>query len=404
MDSNKFSNINDDGALESLITALKSKQAILFVGSGCSISLGFPSWTALLKGLVVLHGGLKVDQHKIKNDIIGYAGEIKEELFKKYGNSHNQYKNYLIREFEPPKKGYLENTEIHEFIVQWPVKSYITTNYDKAIESFLRTENKNIEGICVKNKPMLSKYLSDLKEDKLRQEVLHLHGVYTDAESFILSNDEYESAYQDIIEKEGIIEEGEDFFKIKKDFSVNKPIQKSILWTILSTRQVIFIGFGMEDAYLTRMLSSVCEDLWNFDQKQHFAIMPFNKDKIEDQKKIIPFNKNKREEQKTVFNKEDHQCWWDGDKFKQDYGVQAVFFPGNHDKEHIELVELVRFITSKLGESEKKQILPDQTPTKVIKKSADKIIADVSGRVADTEDPLKWAKSLKKKTEKRVKK
>ena len=120
LDSDKFLNINDSVALESLMTALKSENAILFVGAGCSARLGLPSWTSLLKDLVDLHGDLELDQYKIKNDIIKYAGEVKRKLFEKNDNSHSRYENYLSRRFKNPEDGYLENTELHDLIVQWP--------------------------------------------------------------------------------------------------------------------------------------------------------------------------------------------------------------------------------------------------------------------------------------------
>lgn len=370
MEKNKFLNINDEKAFNELLDALKSEEAILFVGAGCSSRLGYPSWKDLIRGLVLLCGnGVSVDEERLKNDIIKYAGEVKQKLFELSGNSNSRYENHLTRTFKTPDDEYKEkDTELHQLICSWPIKAYITTNYDKALEFFLRKNNPQIEGIVTSNKAILGNFLFSLKENRCKQEVLHLHGIYSDTSSIILTDDEYSKAYDDKIEK--VLDEDENSYKVSKPFSVQRAIQKNILWTLLSTRRVVFIGFGMEDEYFVKMLSSVSRDLWDFDQTKHFAIMPFSED--------VDKGNNSSE-----FKKEEHSCWTRGEIFKKDYGVQAIFYP-NSDQTFRGLLDLVKYLNEEII----KQV--------VIKQEHDEKPRQVSDSQSrpSKEEMLHWARNL----------
>ena len=57
-----------------------------------------------------------------------------------------------------------------------------------------------------------------------------------------------------------------------------------MLWAVLATRRVVFIGFSMEDPYFDNMLETVSTDLWTWDKSIHFAIMSISSKDAEIQK------------------------------------------------------------------------------------------------------------------------
>ena len=69
-----------------------SEQAVLVVGAGSSVELGYPTWTQLLDKLEQLaescgNNFQRNDDGK-KTDPLGYVDKIKEHIEKKQGNFH----------------------------------------------------------------------------------------------------------------------------------------------------------------------------------------------------------------------------------------------------------------------------------------------------------------------------
>ena len=145
-------------------------------------------------------------------------------------------------------------------------------------------------------------------DPKIKQRIAHIHGIYRNPESTVLSSKDYQEAY-------GLVAYG-NIFKLKDyqeissfELSSENQVQKSsewtfhrkLLWAVLATRRVVFVGFSMNDPYLNKMLETVSEDLWGWDKSTHFAIMSISYESAVD-------SKTKSE------------------KLKSDYGVSTVFY------------------------------------------------------------------------------
>ena len=105
-------------------------------------------------------------------------------------------------------------------------------------------------------------------------------------------------SHDDYIEKYGLRVEQPGQCQGSKD---RWTLHRKLLWAVLATRRVVFIGFSMDDPYFKKMLETVIEDLWGWDKSIHFAIMSIVPDSAKD-------SKDKAE------------------KFKNKYGVDTVFY------------------------------------------------------------------------------
>ena len=79
---------------------------------------------------------------------------------------------------------------------------------------------------------------------------------------------------------------------------------RKLLWAVLATCRVVFVGFSMEDPYFNKMLEIVSTDLWGWNKSIHFAIMGISAEDKED----IQDSKDK------------------ADRLKSKYGIETVFY------------------------------------------------------------------------------
>ena len=105
-------------------------------------------------------------------------------------------------------------------------------------------------------------FLMAMNNDKrMTRRIAHLHGKFEPASSVILGIEDYRNAYGLNLAAENSPPENESKLRFR------------LLWAVLATRRVVFIGFSMNDPYFNKMLETVSGDLWRWDQSIHFAIM-----------------------------------------------------------------------------------------------------------------------------------
>ncbi len=126
-------------------------------------------------------------------------------------------------------------------------------------------------------------------DERMIRRIAHLHGTFNPADSIILSIEDYKDAYGLNPTDEADQEKNESKLRFR------------LLWAVLATRRVVFIGFSMDDPYLNKILETVSEDLWTWNKSTHFAIMSISS-------KDAEISKNKSE---TLNN---------------EYGVSTVFY------------------------------------------------------------------------------
>ena len=143
-------------------------------------------------------------------------------------------------------------------------------------------------------------------DKRTTRRIAHLHGTFNPADSIILSIEDYKRAY-------GLDPTAED-----DEEKNTSRLRFRLLWAVLATRRVVFVGFSMDDPYLNKILETVSEDLWTWNKSTHFAIMSISSKDAED-------SKDKSE------------------RLNNEYGVGTVFYE-NPDNSHRGLEDIVNEI------------------------------------------------------------
>jgi hypothetical protein len=125
----------NQGRKAALAETLVTGEAILFVGAGCSVPLGYADWPSLMEDLEQLAincgGAFKADTKMRKQDSLRYADELKDHIRNVTGHLGRYYQR-LYRLYEEKVPAF---DELHQMLVQLPTRGIVTTNYDPALEA-----------------------------------------------------------------------------------------------------------------------------------------------------------------------------------------------------------------------------------------------------------------------------
>lgn len=333
-----------------LIELMRTGNAILFVGSGCTSQVDpkYLKWNELIEALEKLAKDIgsnlapDKEQNKLK-----YADNIKEALRHKTGDDRRYYAK-IHDIYSPNNKN--QPGALHEKLIALPVKGFVTTNYDSVLVLAFRkfkfkVQDKPFEPIILnRNMPLgLKDFLHSSNGINDQQNILHIHGVYDRADTIILTQGEYNYAYRDYGENKAKIEEvlrnqvklnsnvtsnkvikwlhkfllrnidiaiPDEFFLNLQNEVPNFTLHRKVLWSLFATQRLIFVGYGMEED-IKSLLGTVCDDLLAWDTPYHYAIM-----------------------EGTTRN------FSNAIAFEKKYGVRTVFYE-NEDGTHKNLINLL---------------------------------------------------------------
>lgn len=348
-----------------LIELVASKEAALIVGAGSSARLGYPSWPDLLEEMEKLARecgeGFKRDCKKRKDEPLEYAEDIKLHIIEQEDNL-NKYYNLVSRLFSakiPPCD------DLHKMLVSLPFRGILTTNYDKVLEAALGKKNPshaydNSLVIDSNSAARVHEFLRALTDSSLTRRIAHLHGKYETPDSIILSIKDYEKAY------------GLKLTENQEQKDSEWTLHRKLLWAVLATRRVVFIGFSMNDPYLNKMLETVSTDLWEWGRSTHFVIMS-----------ISPKNSDNR----TIGAK----------TLKDKYGVDTVFYEV-FDNSHRGLDRIVYEIAKECS-IEIPSTIMTQYPSDDHDPSEEEEPTPVE---SESQDGLVWAKQVNERMEKGI--
>ena len=294
---------------QELIDLVASGEAVLIVGAGSSARVGYVTWDGLMQKLEdladQLDSGFETNEGKRREKPLEYAKDIKSHILDKTGDL-GRYYALLDQLFKPKSPAY---DEFHRLLVDLPFRGILTTNYDIVLEAALigKKDEAVREG---KEIPLIDEVplvigpdaprliheflLARTNDPHIPQRIAHLHGIYRYRESIILSSDDYIRNYGLRVEQTSEDQRNEDRW----------TFHRKLLWAVLATRRVVFVGFSMEDPYLKKMLEIVSADLWGWDKSIHFAVMGISTEDAEDAKD----SKDKAE------------------RLKNNYGIETVFY------------------------------------------------------------------------------
>lgn len=292
-----------------LIELVASGEAVLIVGAGSSARVGYVTWDGLLDRLEDLANecGEGLERRR-KSDPLAYAEDIKSHISEEM-NGLGKYYALLQNLFSPKNPPF---TDFHRKLVSLPFRGILTTNYDTVLEAALgelepQFGYDNSLVIDENSAGRVNEFLMAMNKDKrMTRRIAHLHGKSDTPASIILSIEDYHKVY------------GLRFLENDVQRSSEWTLHRKLLWAVLSTRRVVFIGFSMEDPYFNKMLETVSTDLWRWDKSIHFAIMSISAETSESSKSNT-------------------------DRLRREYGVSPVFYEDS-DNLHQGLDQIVNDI------------------------------------------------------------
>jgi hypothetical protein len=202
--------------LSDLIEALRSRRAILFVGSGVSAGLGLPTWNGLIE-----HIGAE----------LGYDPDLFTATGANYYTLAEYYK--IIRGAIGPLRSWMDvnwkidpdrlmNSKVHKLIVELNFPIIYTTNYDRNIEdsfafykkSFHKIVNvRDIAGCCEET-----------------TQIVKLHGDFDDDRSIVITESDY-------------------FDRLSFDSPLDIKLRSDALG-----KTILFIGYSLSDINIRLLL------------------------------------------------------------------------------------------------------------------------------------------------------
>jgi len=239
-------------AFGQLIKAINSNIVFAFIGAGSSKKLGYPLWEELIGILeeAVKTKGTSIDLQLYKNnrdhekDPLWYAEVLKSYL------DESEFYSLINKTFRPQRDSW---TPFHQKLIKIPFRHYITTNYDTILERASYSLSESIESFCWNDKEMLREFFQNLNDPRSQgtRYIFHIHGIYDKKDSIILTERDYMKLY------------------------FGEELAGKILWSIISSFKMLFIGFSMSDLDL---LSIFRKARWEFGRgaPQHFAIVEEN--------------------------------------------------------------------------------------------------------------------------------
>jgi hypothetical protein len=331
-----------------MVDLFVSEETVLVIGAGCSVRLKYPTWPALLSKLAALaaevandHGAeFHPDETHVREDPLRYAGWIKA-FIQRCDVKLDKYYGFLSGEF-----GEKEIDPFHRLLVKIPSRGILTTNYDPSLDLALMTTDRSMmtadRALVIEDDSArrVSEFLASLNRDSgIPRRIAHLHGRYDRPKSIILTEADYVDKYhsrlndaqrgairdvfrdgmagQQAVSVDGLIDQLE---------SAVPPwsLHRKLLWSILATRRVVFIGFSLNDPYLGQMLALVADDLWRWKEAHHFAIMALSE---------VGTTQTKLE----------------AEQFRRKYAVGVVFYENREAQRHQGLDSLVEEIANACG-------------------------------------------------------
>lgn len=276
-----------------LIELVASGEAVLIVGAGSSARVGYVTWDGLLEKLEDLANrcGTGLDQTQKGDELVAYAEDIKLHIENETGDLSRYYA--LLQNLFSPKEPPFE--DFHRKLVSLPFRGILTTNYDTVLEAALGALEPlfaydNSFVIDENSAGRVHEFLMAMNNDKrITRRIAHLHGKFDTPNNIILSIEDYYRAYGLRLTTNHVQRDSE------------WTLHRKLLWAVLATRRVVFIGFSMKDPYFRKMLETVSADLWTWDKSIHFAIMSISSTNTENSKTRA-------------------------DGFRREYGVDTVFY------------------------------------------------------------------------------
>ena len=288
----------NEQAMLRLTEALGSRRMFSMTGAGLSAWAGYPLWPALLDRLQARVREVRdreVDVDLIRTRYQHSPLEIAQKLGHELGN---EFLPFLRGQFGPAGGRILSQVLLQ--FASLPFQQHLTLNYDDSLERAHPNGLLGCSSVTAANKEDLIEFLERSDEPEYGKRVLHCHGLYSDPlENLILTESGYAAVYQDY------------------------PLLTSLYWSLLSTRRVLFGGFGFTDKDFLHTLNA-----WKRDTRvraghlRHFAIYGL----------------------RDTDNDEAERA-----RMRSDYRIEPIFYEVLPGHDHSGFEDIVSTLTQELG-------------------------------------------------------
>ena len=211
-----------------LLDVINDGHAWVFVGSGVSVDAGLPTWAGLVD--LAIARLPHTDQQNVERDTLFLKGKSNGDFAACFQRMRAIVGQDIV--INLVKQIFLdENVEpgdLTRLLADWPAAGYVTTNYDNLLESALTTNN-SLGWISVGNQPTEVRKVSG----DVRNIVWHIHGsvfLPDDKSKLVISSEDYDDYYLE-----------------------HSPLQQQ-LKSFLTQRRLVFVGFGLRDPEIMRLL------------------------------------------------------------------------------------------------------------------------------------------------------
>ena len=244
----------NERATQRVIDALRTSRMFSMTGAGLSSWAGYPVWSELLRRLEA-----RVVEVRDQEVDVGFIRRRYEqsplELARKLGLAlGDEFLPFLRSQFGVEGGRALDNVLLQ--FASLPLQHHLTLNYDDSLERSHPGGLAACGSVTSADRAAQIEFLERCDDPSYGKKVLHCHGLHSDPlEGLILTEPGYAAVYQD-----------SGFFK-------------HVYWSLLSTRQFLFAGFGFTD---TDFLQALKE--WKRDTRKrevhlpHFAIYGLRND------------------------------------------------------------------------------------------------------------------------------
>lgn len=225
--------------------AIAQEDAVLFIGSGISCWSGLPTWTGLIKELADFLEAEGISPTLVRAELA--RGDLLQAASYGFDKlTQPQVSDFVLK---ASRQGRAQPHDIHRLIVTLGPRCFVTTNYDNLIEESLR--------LWVPGRffppPVTNLQLTEmagLVQARAVDFVFKPHGDIFQAKSIVLTREHYRS----------LLPSGE------------RRATLDSLKTLLATRPVIYLGFGLRDPDFL-LLRDTLANTFNGGIRDHYAVM-----------------------------------------------------------------------------------------------------------------------------------
>lgn len=229
---------------ENIFEHIRREDIILFVGSGFSLYAGYPTANELKE--IIFNKLTKPEKEDIgtHSNLADFSEDVKRIKGGNKGFLIDVLKN-VFNDKEPI------NTDYHKKLSTIShIKTFITTNYDSLLEDHFKKSEYDL----------LTEDIHIPRKRKNRTEIFKIHGDLNNLKSLILTESDYIDFY-------------------KKQLN-------SIYWNTISERissnNILFIGYSLEDNNIRYIFESITEKLKEFRKQVYFLAPNQKQHKIND--------------------------------------------------------------------------------------------------------------------------